>query len=206
MRKNPNYVEPLFSISILPITMCLPMVSEPLAWSYGEDNMGSTANKVPSFSDLCGGYLSKSGSEFMHHYRLLTSNDYDHFDVRFNNYESYKDLCAILTAIQSVPYKVNMVMLNFLMDNQETLEAAGLLKPSFLDKVDPGRVREQIRDLLLTDEFKDSHLTFSGLARIMDKRIQEARYEQFLIKLAYAYKDSQISFPFFIDFRGRIYR
>lgn len=84
--------------------MCLPMVSEPLAWSYGEDNGGSTANKVPSFSDLCGGYLSKSGSEFMHHYRLLTSNAYDHFDVRFNNYESYKDLCAILTAIQSVPY------------------------------------------------------------------------------------------------------
>lgn len=90
-----------------------------------------------------------------------------------------------------------MVMLNYLMDNQETLEAAGLLKPSFLDKVDPGRVREQIRDFLLTDEFKDSHLTFSGLARIMDKRIQEARYEQFLIKLAYAYKDSQIYFPFF---------
>jgi len=29
----------------------------------------------------------------MHRYRLLTSNDYDHFYVKFNNYDSYKDLC-----------------------------------------------------------------------------------------------------------------
>jgi hypothetical protein len=54
VRKNPNGVEPIFSISILPRTMSLPMVCEPLPWTYvGSDNMGLTAKRVPSFSDLC---------------------------------------------------------------------------------------------------------------------------------------------------------
>jgi hypothetical protein len=40
------------------------------------------------------------------------------------------------------------------MNNQETLEEAGLLMPAFLDKVDPVRVREEIRALLSNGEFK----------------------------------------------------
>lgn len=135
----------------------------------------------------------------MHHYRLLTSHNYDHFYVRFNNKKSYIDLCDILTRIQSVPYKVNKQMLEFLMNNKEKLEEAGLLMPSFLAKVDPARVRDEIGYLLSTEESQDSELTFRGIARLVFKRMQEARYEQFLLKLAHGYKDHNIYFPAFIE-------
>lgn len=40
----------------------------------------------------------------------------------------------------------------------------------------------------------------------MDKRIQRARYEQFLLELATVYEGFPLYFPAFLDFRGRIYR
>lgn len=146
VRKKSNYVEPLFSIKILPITMNLPMVCPPLAWEYRCRPLG--VNEVPRFDQLTGAYLSIEGGELMSHYRLLTSNDYDHFHVSFNDKESYKTLCSILTDIQSVPYKVNKPMLDFLTQNKEKLEEAGLLEPSILAKVNPATLREEIRHLL----------------------------------------------------------
>jgi len=60
VRKNRNGVEPIFSISILPRTMSLPMVCEPLPWTYvGSDNMGLTALQREFLLFLiyvCGGY------------------------------------------------------------------------------------------------------------------------------------------------------
>jgi DNA-directed RNA polymerase len=40
----------------------------------------------------------------------------------------------------------------------------------------------------------------------MDQRIQRARYEKFIIRLASAYDGYTFDLPAFIDFRGRIYR
>lgn len=38
------------------------------------------------------------------------------------------------------------------------------------------------------------------------KRVQRARYEQFILYLASAYKGYKFYLPAFVDFRGRIYR
>lgn len=106
-KKSPKYVEPLFELKILPMTLNLPMICKPqedlkkktMDTTNSEKNSFSTKKRAPSFSDLSGGYFSKAGSEFMHRYRLWTSNDYDHFYVRFNHYESYTELCKIVTTI-----------------------------------------------------------------------------------------------------------
>ena len=41
---------------------------------------------------------------------------------------------------------------------------------------------------------------------MLDKRVQQARYEKYVFELAKAYKGYRLYFPAFIDFRGRISR
>lgn len=47
-------------------------------------------------------------------------------------------------------------------------------------------MRQEIRSILSSEKSQDSKLTYSGIASIMDKRIQAARYEQFIISIAEA--------------------
>lgn len=178
------------------MAMCLPKVFPPLPWTDRRSE-SRVWQEVPSLSDFSGGYLSKAGFDFMHNFRLLTSHDYEHFYASFNDYDSYKCICQVITSMKNVLFKINTVMLSFIKDNQLEFKEAGLLMPSFLDKVDPAYVREEIRYLLSTEKYKDSIFSFRG--KRMDKRIQQARYEQFLIRLAEGYKDFDIDFPAFID-------
>lgn len=88
------------------------------------------------------------------------------------------------------------------MNNQEKLEEAGLLMPAFLATLDPVRVREEIRALLSNGEFKSDILNYTNNAKVMDKRIQAARYEQFIISLMHTRAGLPYLFPC-IYFRGR---
>jgi DNA-directed RNA polymerase len=47
---------------------------------------------------------------------------------------------------------------------------------------------------------------FSEIVGILDKQIQRARCEEFLINIADAFDGYELWFPAFVDFRGRIYR
>lgn len=76
--------------------------------------------------------------------------------------------------------------------------------PSFLSNLILHVVYERLRVEVSTANRKD--LVFSELASILDKQIQRARYEEYLINLATALEDYTFWFPAFIDFRGRIYR
>lgn len=98
---------------------------------------------------------------------------------------------------------VNSKMLYFIKDNMDQLSSAGLLLPPFLANVNPSLVRKELQTLLSSGEYKDK-LKYSTLEHIISKRIKRARYEQFLLSLASAYEGLRISFPAFMDFRGRI--
>lgn len=60
-------------------------------------------------------------------------------------------------------------------------------------------MRQEIRSILSSEKSQDSKLTYSGIASIMDKRIQAARYEQFIISIAEA---AQYGFPHFYLLRS----
>src|SRR5665811_2438480 len=76
--------------------------------------------------------------------------------------------------------------------------------PSFLSNILIHVVYERLRKEVSMANSKD--LVFSNLATILDKLIQRARYEDFIINLATALEEYTFWFPAFIDFRGRIYR
>lgn len=107
--------------------------------------------------------------------------------------------------MQSIPFKVNTVMLDFIEENVEQLYASGLLEPPFLASVKPSLVRKELKKVLSTGEYKGK-FKYSTIWHILDRRIQRARYEQFLLSLAGAYDGYRIDFPAFMDFRGRVYR
>lgn len=57
-------------------------------------------------------------------------------------------------------------------------------------------MRQELRSVLSSDMFQDNtKLTYTGVARALDKRIKCARYEKFLFNLASAYKGYHIYFP-----------
>jgi len=56
----------------------------------------------------------------------------------------------------------------------------------------------------MLEENKRRKFKFASLVGILDKRIQRARYEQFLLELATVYEGYTLYFPAFQDFKGRI--
>jgi DNA-directed RNA polymerase len=95
-------------------------------------------------------------------------------------------------------------MLKYLLDNKDVLEEFGLLMPSWLANVEPHIIFRILREDLL--ETNNKQFKFSTLVKILDKRIQQARYEQLIIRIATAYEGLSFYLPAFLDFRGRISR
>lgn len=94
-------------------------------------------------------------------------------------------------------------MWNFIKENEEMLVEMCLLMPSFLASVNSHVVYDLLRVELTKDENKNN-FQFSHLIYILDPpRIQQARHEQLVIKLASAYDGYEILFPLFIYLRVR---
>jgi len=155
---------------------------------------------------LSGGYLSNPTGELMNSSRLLTSHEYDHFFVKFHNLDSVDKMFNIISKLQETPSKINKEMFRFIQYNKEYFTSVGLLLPSFLASVNSHMVYEELRLVLSTDDEYQNKYQLSTLIDIMDQRIQRARYEQFIIRLASAYEGYTFYLPAFIDFRGRISR
>lgn len=113
--------------------------------------------------------------------------------------------CRIITALQNQPFLVKSKLLTFIKENQDLLVESGLLMPPILANVNPHSVYEILRGELLMNNNKEKY-KLSTHVDILDKRIQRARYEQFLIQLATVYDGYTFYLPAFLDFRGRIYR
>lgn len=115
-------------------------------------------------------------------------------------------MCNIISKLQETPLKINKEMLRFIQYNKEYFTSVGLLLPSFLASLYSHMVYEELRLVLSTDDEYQNKYLLSTLIDIMDQRIQRARYEKFIIRLASAYEGYTFDLPAFIDFRGRIYR
>lgn len=76
--------------------------------------------------------------------------------------------------------------------------------PSFLANVNPYIIYERLRAEIT--EGKKANIQLSSVISILEKHIQRARYEEFMITRASAYSGYTLWFPAFVYFRGRIYR
>lgn len=99
---------------------------------------------------------------------------------------------------------INAEVLSFLEKHRGVLESCNLLMPSYLLNLNIAKVRRGLQNLF--KEGGNEELSFASVWSVLDKRIQQARYEQYILKLARAYAGSTMYFPAFIDFRGRISR
>lgn len=185
-----KYIECRFDLKLLPIKMNLPMVCAPMPWRIvGKlGNYIKSGGKVPQMSDLTGAYYThKKASMIVNRYRMLTSREYEHFYICFNSLQSCQAMCNIIKGLQMEPFIVNSKLLDFIKSNQDFLVEKELLMPPMLANISPHTVYNIMRTEFSTGENKEKS-KFSTNVDILDKRIQRARYEQFLIQLATAYE------------------
>lgn len=190
------YVICNFDLSILPIKLNLPMVYEPLPWKFKVD--------VPStLADIEGGYLSGLTGDISNRFRLFTSRDYSHFYIKLN---SPRAMCEVLNTLQSQVFEINSNVLSFIMDNREELEDVGILINRSLAKVNLLAASDLLRLCYFNDDAVKEVCSCNLLLTELVKRVQRARYEDFVLTLASAYAGYKLYLPAFMDFRGRIYR
>ena len=194
------YVVCEFDVSLLPIKLNLPMVFPPLDWDLAQSRCDGELNFI---SDLRGGYLCRPTSSMVDRYRMLSSEDINHFYIRIQN---QKKLCSVMNKLQSQAFEINSEWLRYLMDNRDILVDKGLLYPEFLASMNIKDASGLLREYYMKDEKIQNQFSFNRIFDILCKDIQRSRSEQFLIKLADAYDGYKFYLPAFLDFRGRIYR
>lgn len=96
--------------------------------------------------------------------------------------------------------------LDFLNKNRSSLEKFGYLMPRKLAHVNMRKAFDKMRLCYHNDNVVKDACSLSKLLMELAKRVQCARYEEFIIKLASAYDGYVFYLPAFMDFRGRIYR
>lgn len=75
---NNNYVTCNLDPALLPIKLNLPMVYRPIDWAC--------STGVPhNLSDLSGGYLSGPTGDIYDRFRLLSTSDNHHFDIKLTH-------------------------------------------------------------------------------------------------------------------------
>lgn len=92
------------------------------------------------------------------------------------------------------------------MDNRDTLEEVGILMNRLLAKVNLQNASDLLRLCYVNDKGMRDVCSCKKLLSDLVKRVQRARYEEFVFNLASAYAGYQFDLPAFMDFRGRIYR
>lgn len=200
--KSKSFVVPKFDVESIPLASKLPMVCVPVGWGR-QDNAVDHKGRVPTFAELVGGYLHPGTSDIGLALHLLTTKDASHYYALFNTISSYERLCRTLTQLQSVGFMINREMFEFI-NNMDSLVDAGLLMPTYLSRVNIYNLRRSLQKFLNDKEY--DYYKFTTLWSILDKRVQQARYEKSVLDLASVYEGYTLYFPAFIDFRGRIYR
>jgi hypothetical protein len=126
-RLKKKYVLCNFDLSLLPIKLNLPMVSPPHSWEPVVENP-STINH------LTGGYLTQPTGEMVNRYRLLTSHDYDNFNVYFHDKKSCLEFGELVSWLQSKACEINSRIQNYyyhLLTRLDSFIAYSLAKSNF---------------------------------------------------------------------------
>ena len=197
------YVMFNFDLGLLPIKLNLPMVCPPIPWEYNRD-VSSTEGPF-TFDDMVGGYLSGLSIEVYNQFRLLTSRNYSNFYITLT-YPN--ELCNVLNKLQSQAFQINTEVLSFILDenNRSMLEDVGLLVNRNLALVKVKDVCDLLRFLYFNNKDVQKVCRCDMFITDLIKKVQRARYEDFIFILASAYAGYKFYLPAFMDFRGRIYR
>ncbi|XP_073313488.1 probable DNA-directed RNA polymerase [Primulina huaijiensis] len=191
-----------FKLSLLPLKLNLPMVCKPKDWELKSD---VDKTKPMMLSDMRGGYLSDPTLDIYNRLSLISSRNLSNFNIELHD-SKYKELCFILNGLQNQGFKINKIMLEFIKRNRATLEKLGYLMSRKLIHVN----LKEAYDYLRISYFKNNAIQkvcgLSFLFKDLATRLQAARYEDSIIRLASAYDDYIFYLPAFMDFRGRIYR
>ncbi|KAM7249887.1 hypothetical protein ACFE04_019666 [Oxalis oulophora] len=194
------FVKCEFDISLIPIQLNLPMVSPPTKWE-------ALTSNPQTISDLSGGYLSRPMGTMYERYKLLSSSDLNHFYIDISQNQNSDQLCTIMNKLQDQPFKINQKLLKFILENEELLVQNEFIQPPHLAEVSYKNLRDLLWDYCVESKIeKNPLLNFDNLVNRIMKSMQQANYEQFVLKLAYAYAGYNFYLPAFLDFRGRIYR
>lgn len=186
-----------FDPTILPIKFNLPMVCEPLRWN-------SKVAKPFTLEDIEGGYLSGLSGDIYNRFRIFSSKSLAHFYIEM---QQSQRMCFTLNEMQSQCFKVNSHVLEFIRSNRETLEEVGLLVRRGLSRVNLQEASNLLRvSYYQNDGGIKAVRSFEMLMMEFFKRVQRARYEDFVLTLAHAYEGYRFYLPAFMDFRGRVYR
>ncbi|KAF3779165.1 putative DNA-directed RNA polymerase [Nymphaea thermarum] len=120
--------------------------------------------------------------------------------------DRYKKMCNILNGLQKQGFKINNPILEFIKNNRATLEKRGLIMPGILAHVNLKEAYDLMRIKYYQNKDIKTVCSLSVLLKELAKRVQTARYQDLIIRLASAYEDYVFYMPAFMDFRGRIYR
>lgn len=197
-----------FDLTLLPIRLNLPMVCPPRNWDV-IDKVKEKRGTPKTITDLSGGYLSKPISDFyfIKRFNLLSSRNLDNFNINLN--DQYKKLLSGINYLQKQPFEINSDVLNYLLsnENEKELVEKGILMPRFLATINIVKACEILRSAYFNEnEIDIKSINYSEVLSEFLSRIQKARYEDFIIRLAKAYSGYRFYLPAFLDFRGRIYR
>ncbi|GKV53287.1 hypothetical protein SLEP1_g59819 [Rubroshorea leprosula] len=108
--------------------------------------------------------------------------------------------------LQAQAFEINIDVLDFLKRNLDSLVKSGLLMPSHLASLNIAKATSLLRKAYLEDKSITKDFQYQDLLNEFMLRIQRARYEKFIFKIASAYAGYKFYLPAFVDFRGRIYR
>lgn len=198
-----SYVECLFNLKSLPLKLNLPMIVPPKKWIVNSKHLQEGNNiKLNELEE--GGYLTVSKDKTYNRFSLLASRDTDNFNIIIKDVPG---LCSILNNLQSKAFRINETMLDFILDNRSLLEKADLLMDSRIAHVKMSDAYPVLRNLYYNNiAARNQYLNISDLELEFSKRVQQARFEDFILDLAKAYRGYEFYLPAFLDFRGRIYR
>ncbi|KAM3324036.1 hypothetical protein P3S67_005187 [Capsicum chacoense] len=114
-------------------------------------------------------------------------------------------MCNILNGLQRQGFQINSNILEFIKNHRATLEKVSLLMLGILAHVNLKEAYDLLRKSYFLNKDIKNVSSLSDLFKELENRVQTARYEDFIIRLASSYEGYVFYLPAFMDFHGRIY-
>ncbi|MCO5609071.1 hypothetical protein L7F22_063293 [Adiantum nelumboides] len=192
--KKPLYVKCLYDLNLIPVKFNLPMVVPPIPWHIDKQENDKTGKKVNTV--LRGGYLTDS-ADIYYRYRLISSKNPELFKLRMT-VRSEKDYLSAISLLQSVGFRTDDTVIEFLTKNIQKLIEYRLLSDSDFIGINPDSFVLELKNSI--------DIKYGSLLKEFISESHKARNEQNVLSIAKAYSGYDLYFPAFQDFRGRIYR
>lgn len=197
-RKKSLYVRCKYDLNLIPVKLNLPMVVKPVPWHIEtkETKKGKTL-----VTALSGGYLTDSVDVY-YRYRLLSSKNPELFKLRMT-YRSEVDYLPVISALQSVGFRIDDTVLEFLNKYKSKLIEYRLLSDDNYIGINPD---EFVSEYMNSVGDNIRNLNYKTILSEFMVESQKARNEDTVLGMAKAYSGLDVYFPAFQDFRGRVYR